>query len=597
MRSSGATMEDQFRTQRSVPEPLMRRTLSADYVVLHRLGGGSNGEVLLAVCRETGIRYAVKRFKSSGDEISPSVRRELRVLRSAAGVAVPGLLRQAVDRDGIYFVSTLAEFGDLGRRLRLAGGLPLAELLRVACQATDGLIGLHSAGFLHNDLKPGNLLWAADDGRRGGDCGVILLSDFGSATRIGEKPGKEFTAMYAAPERSEQVSGLTDQYSLGASLLQLVTDCRPFSVGAALRVLHECALGEVLRRMVSNRAEDRFADLGQVRGAFRSLYDGLQSSEFVVPRPHEDLVLTAADMPPAQRLWHDFLGLALPWTDQHGTRFRCVPAGGFRLGQTETLETLRACGLETGDADWVRQLLQEGPPRDVRIVTSFLMADAAVTVRQFAEFVRRTGYCVTARRGIRRWLSGVGGVAGDESLELSGEHPVVNVSWYDARAFIDWLNQTAEQVCGRAIRYRLPTEWEWEYCCRAGTETRFFSGDSLSDLQVVTRSVAGSGVFPIRSFGANWLGIHDLTDNVCEWCDNWYDAELHRVPDLHRAQSSGVFRDGCRAVRGGSWHSPKMYQRSASRSGMRPSEWNSWTGFRLVCDVPDLLRDPRGHQR
>ena len=171
---------------------------------------------------------------------------------------------------------------------------------------------------------------------------------------------------------------------------------------------------------------------------------------------------------------------------------------------------------------------------------------------------------------------------------------MVEVSWDDAVAFAEWLTQQE----GR--EYRLPTEAEWEYACRAGTRTRFWWGDADADGWKYAnandpktkeefgstgrrRRTTGTRDGAVGSYPPNAWGLYDVHGNVWEWCGDWYgDVPTGRVTD-----PSGP-RDGTsRVVRGGSWHSRPGHVRSADRGRIVPADPGGvHFGLRLVSPVP-----------
>lgn len=173
-------------------------------------------------------------------------------------------------------------------------------------------------------------------------------------------------------------------------------------------------------------------------------------------------------------------------------------------------------------------------------------------------------------------------VMGNNPSAFKGDNlPVEMVSWTDAYEFIQKLNQMND-----GYTYRLPTEAEWEYACRAGTTTNFAFGDSLSSDQAnfwnYPKEELPRKTFAVGSFAPNAFGIYDMHGNVRELCEDWYHRTYAAAPtDGSAWLSGGVF---LRVVRGGSWgDAPAWSSRSASREGATP-DYRSWAmGFRVVA--------------
>lgn len=172
------------------------------------------------------------------------------------------------------------------------------------------------------------------------------------------------------------------------------------------------------------------------------------------------------------------------------------------------------------------------------------------------------------------------------SVPNAAQHPVEQVSWFDAMAYCAALS-VQEAAAGRlpvGYEYRLPTEAEWEYCCRAGTTTEFHVGNSLS-CSDANFSDNGACVPPgqtnaVGSYGANAYGLRDMHGNVWEWClDAYTGYPPGPVTDPYVPSSSGLSR----VVRGGSFDLNSSYCRSAFRSNSFPSPLNFNRGFRVVC--------------
>ena len=158
------------------------------------------------------------------------------------------------------------------------------------------------------------------------------------------------------------------------------------------------------------------------------------------------------------------------------------------------------------------------------------------------------------------------------------QNPVENVSWNDAQAFCQKLSQ----ITGKT--YRLPTEAEWEYACRAGATTRYYFGDNDNQLGDYAWHKGNSQdkTHPVGQKKPNAWGLYDMSGNVYEWCeDNWHDS----YENAPRDGSAWLIKDNdFYIVRGGSWVSYPNYCRSAFRFVNNRRVDGSNNGFRVVCD-------------
>ncbi|MDA7492917.1 formylglycine-generating enzyme family protein, partial [bacterium] len=158
------------------------------------------------------------------------------------------------------------------------------------------------------------------------------------------------------------------------------------------------------------------------------------------------------------------------------------------------------------------------------------------------------------------------------------DNPVDTVSWEDAVEFCRRLSELpTEKAAGNV--YRLPTEAEWEYACRAGTTTRFSFGDDESELGDYAwfSGNGGNTIQPVGSKLPNAWGLYGMHGNVWEWCQDvhWY------YPSGSVTDPSGAASGSHRVRRGGSWRCSAESCRSAHRSRYRPSDRNNYGGFRV----------------
>jgi sulfatase modifying factor 1 len=256
-----------------------------------------------------------------------------------------------------------------------------------------------------------------------------------------------------------------------------------------------------------------------------------------------------------------------------GMKLRLIPVGSFTMGTSkEEIDRLLKAfpGLR---GEWFED---ECPAHQVRITRPFYLGAYEVTVGQFRKFVADAGYKTDAEKdgkGGYGWTETVGKVEQEPKytwrnpgFAQTDEHPVVNVSWNDAVAFCKWLRQKEGQT------YRLPTEAEWEYACRAGTTTWYSCGDDpemlatvgnvadatakekLSKLQALSYIAARDGyVFtaPVGRFQPNDFGLYDMHGNVWEYCADRYAAWYYAVSPAD--DPSGASVGAGRVFRGGGW--------------------------------------------
>jgi formylglycine-generating enzyme required for sulfatase activity len=279
-----------------------------------------------------------------------------------------------------------------------------------------------------------------------------------------------------------------------------------------------------------------------------------------------------------------------------------IPAGEFQMGscltETELVDRFQ---------DWKVPktfFKDERPLHRVRISRPFYLGRYEVTVEQFRRFVNDTGYKTEAETdpsGSRGWNQPPG--MSERNVKFNWkypgfiqteDHPVVNVTRHDAKTFCEWLSRETGMV------YRLPTEAEWEYACKAGTTTLWSNGDQPDAVRGIGNCADGAtsknnsngdtidedDVFectaPVGSFNANQFGLFDMHGNVWEWCEDVYIPDLYvQRTDLtiDPIQTSG---SDYRVLRGGSWSCGIPGTRSANRYLRSPGKRDIDIGFRIA---------------
>jgi formylglycine-generating enzyme required for sulfatase activity len=241
-------------------------------------------------------------------------------------------------------------------------------------------------------------------------------------------------------------------------------------------------------------------------------------------------------------------------TNSLGMEFVLIPAGSFHMGSHK------------------REKGYQGNERrhKVTLTKRFYMQTTEVTQGQWHAVMGRG--LINLHKGPENW-------------------PVTRVSWFDAQTFIRRLNEKNEGV------FRLPTEAEWEYACRAGTTTSYYWGDKIDcskamygnnpngdyscELFVTAKITEAGKPAPVKSYPPNPWGLYDMSGNVWEWCQDWFNY----YPRGHLIDPKGPADGKSRARRGGSWYSGPLTLRSGNRNFANPAFKEVSLGFRVVREL------------
>ena len=302
---------------------------------------------------------------------------------------------------------------------------------------------------------------------------------------------------------------------------------------------------------------------------------------------------TAEEAKQHQEAWAEHLGTEVETTNSIGMTMRVIPPGEFLMGSSEEelAKLLEEAKEQNPNDRYSNNILRERPQHRVTLTKPYRLAAREVTRGQFRQFVDATGYQTDAEKdgkGGIGWKDG-GNLQAIEFLwntnlgfgvEQTDDHPVVNVSWNDAVAFCEWLSQE------EGVTYRLPTEAEWEFACRAGSLARFSCGNEESRLGEYawygSRGEGGRITMPVAGKAANALGLFDMHGNVWEWCGDRYGPyEAGPVVD-----PLGSDNESFRSMRGGTLSFPSEYVRSAYRESNTPHFRIYYVGFRAARTIP-----------
>ncbi len=508
--------------------------------------------------------------------------------RRVARLKHPGIVPEhdvGKDGDDFFIVSEFVEDGSLGDRLK-QGPIPPEQSCRWLAEIADALDYAHKNGVIHRDIKPANILIDHH--------GRALLADFGialSANKTGQFAPSIGTLAYMSPEQLEgkPLDPRSDVYSVGVLLCQLLTGKLPYDARDTNSLRKEIVSGAIrlsgnggtlspeLRgiclKCLAHDPKERYATAKDLANDLRSVQP-IKSHRTALVISGIAVLLTLLSVP---FVWNSFFKAKEegpqpvqvvatnptnkgnadedskrpdPVTNSIGMVLVHIPAGEFLMGTPEN-DPSKA---------W------DEIPHRVRISRSFFMGKYEVTQSQYQKVMgKNPSYCAR--------------------LPNPEQHPVEQVSWDDAVAFCRALTELPEEkAAGRS--YRLPTEAEWEYACRAGTTTAYHFGNDSNDLsKYALFGGHKAGVWATQKVGIklpNAWGLHDMHGNVWEWCADEYGP--YRV-ETEVVDPQGPDKGVGKVARGGSWDYGAVKCRSAQRFGgevLTRSFTNFAFGFRVV---------------
>lgn len=491
--------------------------LGERYVLLRKIGRGGFATVWEAEDTMSGERVAVKVLHSelAGDHLRRDrFFRGARLMAELAHEAVVQIVEAHGEDDGdCYYAMELLPDGNLATAV-LAGRLERADIVPKLLQVGEALAEAHRRGYIHRDVKPANILLSESGSLKLTDFDLVAAADTTGGTRTGALG----TFLFAAPEqldRPQAVDASADVYGLAmTAMFMLYGQKLPMTVmrnpGEIVEGLDcDARLKQVLMRALDWNRKERY-----------------QNAQAFCDAVH------------AAVTEHTALREVAPM------RFIAIPAGVFTMGSPENEAGRRS---------------NEGPQREVQI-SSFMLAEHAVTQRQ--------------------WQHVMGANPSDGDYGVGDALPVQNISWYDAVRFMNALSRQeglrpCYEIEGTEVvwhrdrdGYRLPTEAEWEYACRAGTQTAYSFGDDPSELDKYAwySENADDVVHEVGTKRPNSWNLYDMHGNVWEWV---WDGYHERYPSEEHLATVVPAEGDRRVLRGGSfWDRPEDV-----RSAIRNRDW------------------------
>ena len=614
------------------------------YELLRPIGQGGMGVAYLAKQLSLG-RLVVIKFLNRDPDHDPQVqaarfRLEAELMAHVSHPNIAMIIDYGISDGRHFLVMEYVEGGDLRRYLDPKKPMGSYRVRNLLGPLVEALQCLHQHGILHRDLKPENILMAGGDTPKVSDFGIAMHSDVnGSPTHSEHFAG---TIGYVAPEQQYRlpVDERTDQYSLAALCYELLTGQLPlgaFPLPSQVNSRLHASVDPVIRRALSEDRSDRYPtirDFGAaLDGALAIRRGGHPPYRLVAAAallaacgslavysskrtPPLDSTRRAKPAPPASRRQGVVEATVKrpPVSPQPQSR-NDVPVEGTlapdRAPAAPTRSSKPVVKASVRDMVVVNSVgmvlvlipkgsflmgspnidpyarLDEKPAHRVRIGKAFYLGACEVTVGQFRVFVGATSYQTTAER------DGKGGSVYDRQRKESvtktdlnwrnpgfpraqaDDEPVVQISRADAIAFCEWLTQH------EGVLYRLPTEAEWEYACRAGSQTAWSFGDDPSALcdYAWFQSSGGPTTHPVARKLPNAFGLYDMYGNVWEWCKDRYAPSY---PSGEVSDPKGPPEGQGHVLRGGSWGSREPVEiRSASRRSELPGFRYYSCGFRV----------------
>lgn len=579
---------------------MLGQLLDGRYQILARLGEGAFGETYLArdEKRPRKPQCVVKRLKPgyTDQRVLEFFEREADVLeRLGRHPQIPRLLAHfAIDQE-LFIVQDYIEGHPLRKEMRLGRRLNEEHVARMLHDILEILVFVHENNVIHRDIKPENVMRQPD--------GRLVLIDFGAVkefSSLAVNPiGQIATSVvigtmgYMPPEQAKGRPRLcSDVYSVGMIGIEALTGIYPLSLpedphtGDIIwrdRVEVSDRFAEILQKMVHDRYAQRYASAAEAlqalqRSDIRLAVSAASPIETETPTKSTLTLLQkiAEQDPGIHRLTINVDVLNLNEYGQETIR-RTGEVEFFTedLGNATIMEMVAIPGGEFLMGSTADQALEDAESPQHRVkVQPFFMGMFPVTQAQWK--------AIAALPQVRSELDP------DPARFKSPDRPIEMVSWFDVIEFCARLSQRN----GRT--YRLPSEAEWEYACRAGTSTPFHFGETITpDIANYngnyTYEDGPKGIYrgetsPVGSFPANAFGLHDLHGNVWEWCaDHWHDNYVGAPTDGRAWLTRKKHQP--RSLRGGAWNREPWACRSAYRDRANPDTRNKFIGFRIVCEV------------
>lgn len=310
--------------------------------------------------------------------------------------------------------------------------------------------------------------------------------------------------------------------------------------------------------------------------------------------PFIESPLEASKVSDIQKQWAVFLEVPVEYTNSIGMQFMLIPPGEFLMGARQSDIELALPGFDKNDPHWMACVQSSTPQHRVRITKPFYLSRTEVTQKHYQQVLGANPSYYSKGGKEPVYVQQVNGMD-------TSDHPVEGVCWFDCLAFCNRLSDmesrrisyeqknhvSSKQQNIQKPGYRLPTEAQWEMACRAGTLSRFWTGEDTPESETAGwhGKKHASRSHKVGEKTANPFGLYDVNDNVWEWVEDRFD------PDFYHQSSNQLSEDplgsnkptSLRIVRGGLW--PSSYTASCERYAYESDYQCNYVGFRVVLPV------------
>lgn len=444
-----------------------------------------------------------------------------------------------ISKEFLYLVMELAE-DSLENRLQ-QGIFNSSQTRQLIEEIASALVYLHRQQRVHQNLKPGNILQVRQEWK---------LSDFDLVRQLHSQSQINLSTIpYMPPEAFDgQITVDWDVWSLGIILVQMVTGQLPYNFDSSTQLLKQVINCSLQFPPLPKEFEQII--FGCLQPERQKRWTAQQVLEALTSR--SEASFSSAIFPTLLGSNPSFSASSFMETLLGKVKLEMVEISGGEFYMGSSVEEAKRLA-EKYKTNWYDSEL----PQHLVRISDFAIGKYPITQEQYQAVMGHN----------------------PSYFQKGGKYPVEKVSWEEAKEFCQKLSKLT------AKEYRLPSEAEWEYACKAGTQTRYYFGEEESQLGEYAwyKDNSGNKTHPVGEKKQNRWGLHDMSGNVWEWCeDDWHD-NYEGAPQDGKPWVEKDNPSRSKVLRGGSWYCFSWICRSTDRGKYVPKNWFNVHGFRVVC--------------